>query len=293
METQNTDAALAAEAQQPAVDAVAGAVAGEVISEDPAMITKAPPAVDESAAGPEYTENAPENAAAPERPANATESAAGPERPANAPESAAGPEYTENAPENAAAPERPANAPESAAGQSDLSGSLAGAVDIGWLDVAKAEFYAGAGGFTGLRYGDKDFKRVQLRRSMPIRYPSEYISVADHENKEIGMLRALSDLSEAQQSIVSGELGRRYYCPEILNVKSVRDKLGYVYIEMVVSAAGGTHERSAAVNDVNKNIRLIDANRLIIFDVDGNRYIVSALDKLDKKSLQRLEPYMF
>ena len=267
METQNTDAALAAEAQQPAVDAVAGAVAGEVISEDPAMITKAPPAVDESAAGPEYTENAPENAAAPERPANATESAAG--------------------------PERPANAPESAAGQSDLSGSLAGAVDIGWLDVAKAEFYAGAGGFTGLRYGDKDFKRVQLRRSMPIRYPSEYISVADHENKEIGMLRALSDLSEAQQSIVSGELGRRYYCPEILNVKSVRDKLGYVYIEMVVSAAGGTHERSAAVNDVNKNIRLIDANRLIIFDVDGNRYIVSALDKLDKKSLQRLEPYMF
>ena len=171
--------------------------------------------------------------------------------------------------------------------------SLAGAVDIGWLDLAKAEFYAGAGGFTGLRYGGKDYKRIQLRRAMPIRHPSEYISVADHENKEIGMLRALADLADGQLRIVSDELDRRYYCPEIKSVKSVRDKLGYVYMELVVFAGGETHERSAAVNDVNKNIRLLDANRLIIFDVDGNRYIVNALDKLDKKSLQRLEPYMF
>ncbi|MCL2462000.1 MAG: DUF1854 domain-containing protein [Defluviitaleaceae bacterium] len=170
---------------------------------------------------------------------------------------------------------------------------LAGAVDIGWLDLAKAEFYAGAGGFTGLRYGGKDYKRVQLRRSMPVQYPSEFISVADHENKEIGLIRKLTDLSDGQLAIVSDELARRYYCPEIISVKSVRDKLGYVYIEMAVSAGGGAHERSAAVNDVNKNIRLLDANRLIIFDVDGNRYIVNAIDKLDKKSLQRLEPYMF
>lgn len=170
---------------------------------------------------------------------------------------------------------------------------LAQAVDIGWLDLSKAVFYEGSGGFTGLCYGDKEFKRIQLRRAMPDRSPSEFISVADQESKEIGMIHALTDLSDDQLRIVSDELNRRYYCPEILEVKSVRDKLGYVYMEMEVFAGGEKHERSAAVNDVNKNIRMLGANRLIIFDVDGNRFLVNALDKLDRKSLRRLEPYMF
>jgi len=172
-------------------------------------------------------------------------------------------------------------------------GDLSLAVDIGWLDLGEAEFYEGGGGFTGLRYKDKEYKRVQLRRAMPDRSPSGYISVADHEGKEIGMIRSLKDLSKEQLGIVSDELSRRYYCPEILEIKSVRDKLGYVYLEMEVRAGSERYERSAAVNDVNKNIRMLGSNRLIIFDVDGNRYIVNSIDRLDRKSLRRLEPYMF
>jgi len=179
------------------------------------------------------------------------------------------------------------------AAKAEPSDSLSDAVDIGWLDYGKAEFYEGAGGFTGLRYDGKDYKRIQLRRALPVQNPSEYISVADRENKEIAIIRALTDLKDDQLRIVSDELNRRYYCPEILEIKSVRDKLGYVYMEMVVYAGGERHERNAAINDVNKNIRLLDANRLIVFDVDGNRFMVNSLDKLDKKSLKRLEPYMF
>jgi hypothetical protein len=196
---------------------------------------------------------------------------------------------TQNTPNASAA----VNADVNAAVTNGDGGDLSKAVDIGWLDLTKAVFYEGSGGFTGLRYEDKEYKRIQLRRAMPDRSPSEFISVADQENKEIGMLRSISDLSDDQLRIVSDELNRRYYCPEILEVKSVRDKLGYVYMEMDVFAGGGRHERNAAINDVNKNIRMIDANRLIIFDVDGNRFIISALDKLDRKSLRRLEPYMF
>jgi len=173
------------------------------------------------------------------------------------------------------------------------AGDLSQAVDIGWLDLSDAVFYEGGGGFTGLKYKEKEYKRIQLRRAMPDRYPSDFISVADNENKEIGMIRALTDLSDEQLKIVSDELSRRYYCPEIVDIKSVRDKLGYVYMEMEVFAGGERHERSAAINDVNKNIRMIGANRLIIFDVDGNRFIINSLDELDKKSLRRLEPYMF
>lgn len=171
---------------------------------------------------------------------------------------------------------------------------LAGAIDIGWLNLAEAEFYVGSGGFTGLRYGEKDYPRVALRRALPVGNPMEYISVADTENKEIGMLRAVSDLADGQLAIVVAELEKRYYCPQVNEIKSVKDKLGYVYLELIVSAEGGKrYPKNCAVKDVVKNIRMLDMDRLILFDVDGNRYIVRSLEKLDPKSLKRLEPYLF
>ena len=182
--------------------------------------------------------------------------------------------------------------PEAQGAHEGRSENLADAIDIGYLTLTEACFYTGPGGFTGLRYNGKEYKRVQLRRAMPVKHPAEYISVADHENKEIGMIRAISDLSAGQLRIVQDELDHRYYCPEILEIKSVHDKLGYVYMEMKLLAGGEQNDYTPAIKDVNKNIRLLGEDRLIIFDVDGNRYLVSSLQKLDKKSLKRLEPYM-
>lgn len=171
--------------------------------------------------------------------------------------------------------------------------SLADAIDIGWLDLSKAEFYVTPGGFTGLRYDGKDYNRIILRRALPIKHPDEYISVADKDNKEIGMIRSLLELSEEQRKIVQAELDKRYYCPTVYEVKSVKDKLGYVYFELIIGRDGVKYKKNCAVKDVSKNIRMLDDDKLAIFDVDGNRYIVESLSKLDKKSLKRLEPYLF
>ena len=76
-------------------------------------------------------------------------------------------------------------------------------------------------------------------------------------------------------------------------MKEVKDKLGYVYLELLIGRDDVKYMKNCAVKDVNKNIRLLDDDRLAIFDVDGNRYIVQSLAKLDKKSWKRLEPYLF
>lgn len=170
---------------------------------------------------------------------------------------------------------------------------LSDAIDIGLLELEKAEFYVTPGGFTGLKYGSEDYKRVTLRRALPLGQPMDYISVADHENKEIGMIRSVSELSDEQRSIVTAELDNRYYCPTVYEVKSVKDKLGYVYFELLIGREDHQYEKTCTVKDVSKNIRMLNDDSLIIFDVDGNRYIVNSLAKLDKKSLSRLGPYMF
>ena len=179
-----------------------------------------------------------------------------------------------------------------AAGKATAS-SLAYAIDIGMLDLENAEFYVTPGGFTALKYAGKDYKRIALRRALPIGHPMEYISVADKDNKEIGMIRSLCDLSEKQYGIVVAELDNRYYSPLVYEVKSVKDKLGYVYLELIIGRDDLKYKKNCAVKDVNKNIRMLDDDRLAIFDVDGNRYIVPSLTGLDKKSLKRLEPYLF
>ena len=167
-------------------------------------------------------------------------------------------------------------------------------LDIGLMDVSKAEFYVTNGGFTGLRYQGEDYPHIVLRRSLPIREPMKYISVADHENKEIGIIRAIEDLSDSQQEIVINELDNRYYAPHVLEVLSVKDKLGYVYIEMrVQNKSGKAYAKNCAIKDVNRNIRMLSDTALIIFDVDGNRYIIEDLGRLDKNSIKRLDPYLF
>jgi hypothetical protein len=171
--------------------------------------------------------------------------------------------------------------------------SLSDAVDIGFLNLNQAEFFKTQGGFTGLKYKETEYKRISLRRALPLGDPSSYISIADHENKEIGIIHHLSELSGVQLQIVLDELDRRYYCPEVFEIKSVKDKLGYVYMEMVIGGKNGKTEKTCAVKDVNRNIRMLKNEKLIIFDVDGNRYIIPSLEEMDKKSLKRLEPYLF
>lgn len=171
--------------------------------------------------------------------------------------------------------------------------SLENTVDIGFLVPEETTFYKTPGGFTGMKLKDKDYKRISLRRALPIGMPDEYISVADEENKEICIIRSLADLSSEQMAIVMDELSKRYYCPEIYEIKSIKDKMGYVYMELNIGRDGQKYDKNCAVKDVNRNIRVLDDNRMVIFDVDGNRYIVNSISSLDKKSLKRLEPYMF
>jgi len=168
------------------------------------------------------------------------------------------------------------------------------AVELGLMDVGEAVFYLADGGFAGLKYKGEDHKHVILRRIMPMKEPFSYISVADHENKEIAILKSVDELPEDQRKIVVAELDNRYYSPEVIDVDSVQDKLGYVYIGLKLrNKQGKEYHKNCAVKDVSRNIRMLSSNSVIIFDVDGNRYVISDLTKLNRQSMRKLDAYLF
>ena len=167
-------------------------------------------------------------------------------------------------------------------------------MDLGIIDVKEAKFYDSEGGFPGLKYKGEDHKHVVLRRIMPMEEPFRYISVADPENKEIGILKSVDELDSDGKKVVLGELDNRYYSPDVIEVISVQDKLGYVYMELRLrNKQGKEYKKSCAVKDVSRNIRMLSNTSCIIFDVDGNRYIVSDLSKISRKSMRMLDAYLF
>ena len=75
---------------------------------------------------------------------------------------------------------------------------------------------------------------------------------------------------------------------------SVQDKLGYVYMEMrLKNKQDKEYKKNCAIKDVSRNIRMLSPTSVIIFDVDGNRYIVSDVAKLNRQSMRKLDAYLF
>lgn len=162
-------------------------------------------------------------------------------------------------------------------------------MDINVIDIRNAEFYHSGNEFVGLRYLGKDYKRVIFSRILPLTNPNTYISVMDTESKEIGIILSTDEMCSKQAEIVNTELSKRYYCPNILKITSIKEKMGYVYFDVSIKG----RSRNFAVKDVSKNIRQIGDQKIMIFDVDGNRYLIEEASTMDKKSLRLLEPYLF
>ena len=108
------------------------------------------------------------------------------------------------------------------------------------------------------------------------------------ELKEIGIISNISVFDEAQQQYIAEELGRKYFIPIIETINAVKEKYGFSYWE-VKSDIG---KIKFTVHDAYRNILKITDDRIMVTDVNGNRYEITSLDKLDRKSFRRIELFL-
>lgn len=176
---------------------------------------------------------------------------------------------------------------------------------ITYLDPADSRFYVTPGGFPGLEavlpeFGDdleqdseppmkkQDVGRVWFHRCFPFETPDEYISVLNRDGREYAMIRDVNEFPEEAQKIIRGELERKYFCPVIKSVSSLKEKLGYSYWK--VETDRGPMEFSCS--DTYRSIARVGGGMLIITDVDGNRYRIDDYALLDRRSYKRIELYL-
>jgi len=155
--------------------------------------------------------------------------------------------------------------------------------------AAGCRFYRNTRGFLGLELKGEDHKRVQLSRALPFSDPGRYICVADMEGKEIAVLESLDDFEDEQRELLESELGIRYFYPIVTQVKSIKEKMGSYYLDLAI----GEYKKTIAVKDISKNLKQLGGGRIVLTDVDGNRFLIPNVYLIHKKSLQMLEPYLY
>jgi hypothetical protein len=128
--------------------------------------------------------------------------------------------------------------------------------------------------------GDRSYLQVKVARAAPLSYPSHYICFLDSKDEVICTVKDPSDLDARSRHIVQEEIARRYLTSVIRRISSVRSEFGASYWD--VETNRGRCE--FVVKDISENAHWIDDGRLLLIDVDGNRFEIPDITVLDKKS---------
>lgn len=163
-------------------------------------------------------------------------------------------------------------------------------LEMRFLNRENAVFTRTQGGFLSLKTGEKEYERVGVYLTFPLTNPDEFISVreADEKAKEIGLVRALTDLQPEEQEMIREQVRLRYFMPVIRKVMDVKDEYGYAYWHVMTDFGAcrfTTHMGGDAV------VNLSDA-RYQVTDIDGNRYEIPDLYGLTVMERKKLDLFI-
>lgn len=170
--------------------------------------------------------------------------------------------------------------------QKDLLNGLS--LSVKKISGENAEFFS-KNGFIALKVEEKLYHRVFLHRMFPFELPWEYISVSDEEQAEIGIIYSVDDFPEDTRLLIKNELLKKYYSPIIKSIKSVKERYGFSYWSVITD-----DDRTVefTIQDTFRNTVKVGDNKVILLDVDGNRFVIEDVLALDRKSYKEIELYL-
>jgi hypothetical protein len=127
-------------------------------------------------------------------------------------------------------------------------------------------------------------ERVRPLRAFPLTAPDVYITFFSEKSDYLGVLESMSDVEERTEELLRDELERRYFLPQIIRIDFLRIHAGIIFWRVDTDRG----PRRFDVRD-RDDIRLMPPRRMVIKDVDGNRFEIQDYMELDDESLSLLE----
>jgi hypothetical protein len=98
----------------------------------------------------------------------------------------------------------------------------------------------------------------------------------------------MNELSDETREILMEQLELRYFTPVIEKIYSIKDEFGYAYFHVMTDKG----ECKFAINMGSNAVTKLSDTRLIILDVDENRFEIRDVDKLTQKERRMLDLFL-
>jgi hypothetical protein len=130
----------------------------------------------------------------------------------------------------------------------------------------------------------KSYSNIVAVRAAPLSNPEHYICLLDANGHEICMLADPACLDSDSRQILQAELDRRYLTSEVRRIHAARREAGACYFDAETSRG----RREFVVQETPESMRWLGDHRLLLIDIDGNRFEACDIRKLDRKSAKLL-----
>jgi hypothetical protein len=148
------------------------------------------------------------------------------------------------------------------------------------LDPRRMKVFRVAGVTRMTLENDRSWIKVTVARAFPLSDPEHYIGFLDGAGKDVGLLPDPGLLDAESRQLVEEELEKRYFVPIVERVLSVKEEFGTVYWKVETDRGA----KEIVVRNLRDNLQELSSSRVIITDVDGNRFEFPDTNKLDGKS---------
>jgi len=139
-----------------------------------------------------------------------------------------------------------------------------------------------------VRDTESEMHDVQLIPAFPLTRRNRMVVILNSEGEELGLIDDASEFDAESRHVVKEELERAYFMPLLKDIMSAEEELGVLTLE----AETDRGPRTIQIRNARRSIRKLAGNRVVIRDVDSNRYEVEDWTQLPPYGRDLLAQYM-
>ncbi len=133
--------------------------------------------------------------------------------------------------------------------------------------------------------GDRSYPTVKPVWAAPLSQPGKYLALLDGKGNEIVLLPTLDTLSPDARAAVLAEVRLRYLTARVHAVTQARQEFGVTYWSVLTDRGA----RDFVTQNLQENAVWLSDTHLLLLDVDGSRFEIEDLARLDDTSRHFVE----
>jgi len=135
--------------------------------------------------------------------------------------------------------------------------------------------------------GEHEYRDIHLTLAFPLSHDNRMLIFRDADLQEIGILDDYRSVDQDSLSVLEEDLEKAYFMPRILRILSAHEEMGLATFEVETDRGPRTIQVK-----FHHGMRVLSGGRVLINDVDANRYEVPSIANLDARSQALLDEFL-